>query len=107
MGRKVTQWPMQKGSVFFDDAASRPTLTKAVKEGRIRRLATNIFTSDMFTVSQELIWRNRWLIVSYFFPNALIVDRSAAEVSASQGATKDSCSDGVCMALDCERSLGR
>lgn len=75
----TTPWPTTPGSVFFGDAASGATLSRAVKDGRIRRLARGLYSADLRGAPAELVARNRWKIVARFVPDALIADRSAAE----------------------------
>jgi hypothetical protein len=65
--------------VFFGDAASGATLSRAVKDGRIRRLARGLYSADLTTEPADLIARNRWPVVARLVPDALIADRSAAE----------------------------
>lgn len=72
-------WPTAPGSVFFGDAASGATLSRAVAEGRIRRLARGVFSADVHAAPPDLIARNRWAIVARLIPDALIADRSAAK----------------------------
>ncbi len=45
----VTPWPTRPGSVFFGDVASdcRQRLTRATKDGRIRRLARGLYSVDL------------------------------------------------------------
>ena len=66
-------------SLFFDDAASRPVLSRAVKDGRIRRLAPGVYTADLASPAYEIVVHNRWSVVARVLPGALIADRSAAE----------------------------
>ena len=72
-------WPTTPGSVFFGDVASVATLSRAVKDGRIRRLARGLYSADLRAEPAELVARNRWAIVARLVPDALIADRSAAE----------------------------
>ena len=65
--------------MFFQDVASRPMLTKAVREGRIRRLAPNVFTADLSSAPEEIVADNRWPILARILPGAVVADRSAAE----------------------------
>lgn len=74
----TTPWPTAPGSVFFGDVASAATLSRAVKDGRIRRLVRGLFTADLQADPAELVARNRWAIVARLVPDALIADRSAA-----------------------------
>lgn len=75
----ATPWPTTPGSVFFGDVASAATLSRATKDGRIRRLVRGLYTADLRAAPEELVARNRWRIVSHFVPDAIIADRSAAE----------------------------
>jgi uncharacterized protein len=75
----ATPWPTTPGSVFFSDVASGATLSRATKDGRIRRLARGLYSADLRADPAELIARNRWKIVAHLMPDAVIADRSAAE----------------------------
>lgn len=75
----ATPWPTNPGSVFFGDVANVATLSRAVKDGRIRRLARGLYSADLRADPAELVARNRWVIVARLVPDALIADRSAAE----------------------------
>jgi hypothetical protein len=76
--RAKTQWPTERGTVFFADEAPRPTISRAVTGGRVRRLAPNLYTADLVTDAAALIDRNRWRVVGKFLPGAIVSDRSAA-----------------------------
>ncbi len=73
-----TPWPTTPGSVFFSDAASAATLSRATKDGRIRRLARGLYSADRNAEPAALVVRNRWKILAHLVPDALIADRSAA-----------------------------
>lgn len=80
MARQSTApWPTTPGSVFFGDAASAATLSRATGDGRIRRLARGLYSADLHADPAELVARNRWIVIARFVPDALIADRSAAE----------------------------
>ena len=79
MARRVsTPWPTEAHTVFFDDVASRDTLSRAVARGRIRRLAPRLYSADLISDPAEIVAANRWLILGRILPGAVIVDRSAA-----------------------------
>jgi hypothetical protein len=59
--------------------ASAATLSRAVRDGRIRRLGRGVFTADQRADPAELIARNRWMVVAGLVPDAVVADRSAAE----------------------------
>lgn len=75
----ATPWPTSPGSVFFGDVASAATLSRATKDGRIRRLVRGLYSADLGSDPAELVARNRWSIVARLVPDAVIADRSAAE----------------------------
>ncbi len=54
-------------------------LARAIKAGRIRRLAPRIYTADLASRPEEIIGENRWRILARVLPGAVIADRSAAE----------------------------
>jgi hypothetical protein len=74
----TTPWPTEQGSVFFAGVASPATLSRAVSDGRIRRLATGVYTADLMSRPADLVDRNRWEILSCLVPDAIVADRSAA-----------------------------
>ena len=70
----MTPWPTTPGSVFFGDVASDATLSRATKDGRIRRLVRGLYSADLRAEPAELIARNRWRIVARFVPDAVIAE---------------------------------
>ena len=79
MARKpTTPWPTEQGSVFFAGVATPATLSRAVAAGRIRRLATGLYTADLTSQPADLVDRNRWEILAHLVPDAIVADRSAA-----------------------------
>jgi len=73
-----TPWPTKPGSVFFAGAATPATLSRAVAAGRIRRLASSLYTADLKSQPADLVDRNRWEILAHLVPDAIVADRSAA-----------------------------
>ncbi len=71
--------------MFFDDVASRDTLSRAVADGRIRRLAPRLYSADLVSDPAEIVVANRWLILGHLLPGAVIVDRSAAQDGSVSG----------------------
>ncbi len=71
-------WPTGPRTVFFDDVASRTTLSKAVSAGRIQRLGPKIFSADTTSSPEEIVAANWSTITGLLVPGATIVDRSAA-----------------------------
>jgi len=75
---RSSPWPREPRAVFFDDVASRPTLSAAVGRGEIRRIAPGVFTSDLGATLEEIVKTSRFRILAHLIPDALIADRSAA-----------------------------
>lgn len=71
-------WPTGLRTVFFDDSASAPTRSKATKQGRIRRIATGVWTADMQTPEAEIIKDNVLAIIARRVGPSVLVDRTAA-----------------------------
>ena len=72
------RWPTGTRTLFFDDVASRTTLSKAVADERIRRLAPRIYSADLISAASEIVRANWSLLCGHLLPGAVIVDRSAA-----------------------------
>jgi hypothetical protein len=64
--------------VFFAGATSKSMLSRAVSQGRVRRLARELYTADLSADPALLVLRNRWVVLARLVPDALIADRSAA-----------------------------
>lgn len=80
MGRRYrVPWPSAVGTVFFGDVATPSKLSRAVRDGLIRRLGPGLYTADLDAEPAELVARHRWLIIARYIPDALLADRSAAE----------------------------
>lgn len=83
--RESTPWPTGVHTVFFDDVASRDTLSRAVSRGRIRRLAPRLYSADLISDPAKIVVASRWFILGRLLPGAVIVDRSAAENGGVDG----------------------
>ena len=62
------------GWVFFSDATSGATLSRATEDGRVWRP----YSAELRAEPEELLARNRWTIVARLMPDAVIADRWAA-----------------------------
>jgi hypothetical protein len=71
-------WPTAPGSIFFADVASQATLKRAVDQRRIRKLSRGLYTADMSAVAADLVERHRFRILAYLLPDAILLDRTAA-----------------------------
>ncbi len=60
--------------------------SKAVRAGRLRKLASRLYTKDLGSEPASIVRRTLWPILSGYFPDALIADRTAIEgVPAKDG----------------------
>ncbi len=78
MSPATPRWPTGPRTIFFDDVASRTTLSKAVGDGRVRRIAPRVYTADLTSDASEIVEANWSELCNHFLPGAVIVDRSAA-----------------------------
>ena len=71
---------------FVSDKSITRTVSRAVKAGRLRKLASRLYSRNMVDPPEAIVARNLWSIVAGYFPGALIADRTALEnVPASDG----------------------
>ena len=72
-------------SVFFTNDQNRSTLSRAAREGRLRRIAVGVYTDEIDRSDADVVDRHRWEIVAHLIPDAVIVDRSAASSGSPAG----------------------
>ena len=78
---------------FVSHTAISRAVSRAVKAGRLRKLASRLYTSTLDAAPESIVRRNLWGIVAGYFPGALIADRTAFEAGpASDGS--------ICLASD-------
>ena len=65
--------------VFVSDMAISRAVSRAVKAGRLRRLASRLYTSNLSDPADLVVKRHLWNIVAGYFPAGLIADRTALE----------------------------
>jgi hypothetical protein len=58
-------------------------ISRAVKAGKIRKLAPKLYTDDLRTAAETIVQRNRLQIVGHFYPGAVLSHRSALEGGVS------------------------
>jgi len=63
--------------VFGASAYPRASISRALREGRMRRLARGIYTTSLDETTREVIDRNRLELAGILFPGCVIGDRSA------------------------------
>ena len=67
------------GEVLVSHAGISRNVSRLVASGRLRKLASRLYTSDLHDDPAEIVRRNRWDIVAGYFPGALVADRTALE----------------------------
>jgi hypothetical protein len=66
--------------VFGSAASQRSTaISRDVKAGRLRKLASKIYTDDLKAPAEDIILRHRLEIAAHFYPGAVISHRSVLE----------------------------
>ena len=69
---------------FVSTAEITKLTSKAVQTGKIRKLASRLYTKDLTSAPEVIVRRNLWHIVAGYFPDALIADRTALEGAPSK-----------------------
>ena len=64
---------------FVSDRHIARAVSRAVKAGKLRKLASRLYTRNMTDPPEAVVLRNLWSIVAGYFPGALIADRTALE----------------------------
>ena len=71
---------------FVSGKSITRAVSRTVKAGKLRKLASRLYTSNMADPPEAIVARNLWNIVAGYFPGALIADRTALEnAPASDG----------------------
>lgn len=65
--------------VFVSDEQISRAVSRAVSQGRLRKLASRLYTRNFIDAPEILVRRHLWPIVAAYFPRALIADRTALE----------------------------
>ncbi|WP_166141451.1 Fic family protein [Methylosinus sp. RM1] len=65
--------------VVISTAATTKAVHRALAAGRLRKLASRLYTSNLKDAPETIVRRNLWHIVAGYFPEAIIADRTALE----------------------------
>lgn len=65
--------------VFVSNAALRRSVSRYRAEGKLRKIASRVYTKNFVDPPELIIKRNLWPIVGSFFPGGIIADRTALE----------------------------
>ncbi len=83
---------------FVSDTAISREVSRAVKAGRLRKLASRLYTRNLADPPDAVVGRNLWNIVAGYFPGALIADRTALENAPADDGS-------VCLVSDTGRDI--
>lgn len=75
------RWP----AVLFSGDADPAVLSRAVRRGTLRRLASGVYTGLVDAAPEEVVARHLWDIVGHELPGAVLVDRTAATIGPRHG----------------------
>lgn len=64
---------------FVSTTETTNLASKGVRAGKLRKLASRLYTKDLKSAPETIVRRNLWPIVAGYFPDALIADRTALE----------------------------
>lgn len=64
---------------FVSTTAISREVSRRLRAGRLRKLASRLYTTNMADPPETVIRRNLWSIVAGYFPGALVADRTALE----------------------------
>ena len=82
MNRVLNEMP----EAFVSHTSISRAVSRAVRAGKLRKLASRLYTSNLDDAPEDIVSRNLWGIVAGYFPGALIADRTAFEAApASDG----------------------
>jgi len=71
---------------FVSTSETTNLASKAARSGKLRKLASRLYTKDLKSAPEAIVRRDLWPIVAGYFPDALIADRTALEgVPAKDG----------------------
>ncbi len=69
---------------FVSHAHISSEVSRRVAAGRLRKLATRLYTRNLDDDADTIVRRNLWNIVAGYFPGALIADRTAIELEPAE-----------------------
>ncbi len=64
---------------FVSNAAIKSAVSRAVAQGRIRQIASKLYTFNLDDPPEQIVRRSLWELVAAYAPGALIADRTAIE----------------------------
>ncbi len=64
---------------FVSNATIKSAVSRAVAQGRLRQIATKLYTFNLADPPEQIVRRSLWELVAAYSPGALIADRTAIE----------------------------
>ena len=77
MSRILNELP----EAFVSHTGISRAVSRAVKAGKLRKLASRLYTRNLEDAPEAVVRRNLWGIVAGYFPGALIANRTAFEAA--------------------------
>ena len=65
--------------VFVSETAISRAVSAAVARGQLRKLASRLYTRNLDEEPERLVRRNWYYLITSYYPDALITDRTALE----------------------------
>ena len=65
--------------VFVSDTAISKAVSEAVTRGKLRKLGSRLYTRNLEEAPERLVLRNWYYLITAYYPDALITDRTAIE----------------------------
>ncbi|WP_158043509.1 Fic family protein [Skermanella pratensis] len=76
----MTEFSLGDGpEAFVSTTATSVAVSRAVKAGKLRKLASRLYTRNLTDAPEVIVRRNLWQIVGGYFPGGLVADRTALE----------------------------
>ena len=70
--------------IFLSTPQLASRISRDLKEGRVRKLAPAVYTTNVTEAPEAFVRRQLWQVASLVFPDAVITDRTAFEAGASK-----------------------
>lgn len=71
----MQNWP----EILVSGTATSRAVSRAISQGKLRKLASRLYTSNLKDAAEAIVRRNLWQITGGYFPGALVADRTALE----------------------------
>jgi hypothetical protein len=75
--------PSALPEIFLSTPQLASRVSRELKEGRVRKLAPSLYTTNVTEAPETLVRRQLWQVASLVFPDAVITDRTAFEAGPS------------------------